>query len=175
MKISMVVAMGKNRVIGIGSSIPWHIPGDIQHFKNLTMNHPVIMGWLTWKSIPEKYRPLPGRTNIVLSRTEMLLPVGVVWAGSEKHALYAARNSPGSNELMIVGGSQIYALFMLYADTVYATCVDISVPDGDVFFPEFKQGEWQLDVNGSSPQEPYNGIRYEYKTYRRIAGKQCIP
>jgi len=184
MKISMVVAMGNNRVIGKDGETPWNIPPDLKHFQCKTIHRPVIMGRITAEAILKysedhfgQARPLPKRTNIVLTRNthrkNRFSNCGFVVFSDIIAALQYARDTLSAGEAVIIGGGQIYQEGLPYADTVHATCVEIDIPSGDAFFPEFEQGEWQLKEN--LPQNPYEGTHYSYKTFSRIRGKRTVP
>ncbi|MBD24300.1 MAG: dihydrofolate reductase [Candidatus Marinimicrobia bacterium] len=131
--VSMVVARAENGVIGRDGKLPWHIPSDLQHFKKLTIGKPIVMGRKTYQSIG---RPLPQRTNIVVTRNLDLGPQGVVQANDLLSALALAcedAHKSGVNEIMIIGGAQIYSQAITHADRIYLTEVH-SKFDGDAFF-----------------------------------------
>lgn len=145
MTVTIVVAMGENRVIGTGGQIPWHLPADLAHFKQLTLGHPMIMGRKTFDSIG---RVLPGRTSIVVTRQPDWTADGVVTAADLDEALTVAAEL--DDEVFIVGGGQIYAeaLERGLVDTMVLTQVR-AAPDGDTVFPDFDHAEWQMgDVQG---------------------------
>lgn len=135
MVISIIVAIGNNRVVGINNSLPWKLPADMEHFKQLTLGKPVIMGQKTFESIG---KPLSGRINIILTRDRNFKPEGCIVAHSIEEALNAAK---GSNEVMIAGGVSIYAQFLPLADRMYLTLVEGDFK-GDAFFPEFDYNDW---------------------------------
>ncbi len=139
--ISLIVAHGKNRAIGKDNVMPWHIPGDLKFFKAQTLGKPVIMGRKTFQSIG---RPLPGRLNIVITRDGNFVAEGVCLRKSLEEALDLAREEvkrQGGDELMIIGGAQIYSQAIDLADRLYITEVDLE-PEADAFFPETKAQEW---------------------------------
>ena len=144
MKVALIVAMAENGVIGRNNQLPWQIPEDLKYFRKVTMGKPVIMGRKTFESIG---RPLPGRTNIVISHQKNLdLPDGVELAGSVDEALAFSREACQKNdagECMIIGGEQIYALFMPVADKLYLTQVHANI-EGDACFSSFNEDEWLL-------------------------------
>jgi len=156
--ISIVVACDKNRVIGKENKLPWKIPADLQRFKRLTTGHPVIMGRKTWESIPEKFRPLPGRTNIVVTRNESYSAQGAIISNSVKNALELARTSPGQEEIFFIGGAQIYTEAKPLADRLYVTEVDTEI-EGDAFFPEYKSLFIKKILEEPSEHE---GLKYSY-------------
>ncbi len=150
--IILVAAMGKNRVIGIDGRMPWHLPADLKHFKQITMGKPVIMGRRTFESIG---KALPGRTNIVLTRGDPPLPDDVIRADSLDTALAAAGEAP---EVMIIGGAQIYAEALPQATAMELTFVDAE-PDGDTFFPEWERSEWDVAATSVHPADDRNAHR----------------
>ena len=133
MKVSMIAAMAKNRIIGIDNRMPWHLPADFMWFKKSTMGKPIVMGRKTYESIG---RPLPGRLNIVLSRDENLNIEGVTCVTSINEAKTAAGDI---EELMIIGGGSIYQACLPGADTLYLTFIDADI-DGDTQFPDWGEG-----------------------------------
>ncbi len=135
-RISIIAAIGKNRALGLRGKLLWHIPDDMRRFKELTSGHPVIMGRRTWESIPEKFRPLPMRANILITRNTSYRAEGAEVCRSLEEALNAAEGAPGAEEVFIIGGGEIYALALPYANKLYLTLVDDEV-QGDTFFPEY--------------------------------------
>ncbi len=139
MRISIIVAMGENRVIGFGGTMPWHIPGDLKYFKEKTIGKLVIMGRLTYQSIG---KPLPGRTNIILSRNELFQAAGVTVVHDREEALAVAKQAQGGDdEIMVIGGAKIYTHFAPLTDRIYLTQVHAK-PDGDTFFHDFDLNQW---------------------------------
>ena len=134
--ITIIAAMDKNRVIGKGNTIPWHLPADFAHFKETTAGHPVIMGLNTYKSIG---RPLPQRTNIVLSKDDEEIE-GCLMAHSLEEAFDLAKEN--SENIFVIGGASVYEQTLPFADTLNLTLIDAEV-DGDIFFPEFNHDEWK--------------------------------
>ena len=134
--ISVIVAVAQNGVIGGGNTLLWHISEDLRRFKSITMGHPVIMGRRTFESVG---RPLPGRTNVVVSRREDYTPEGVTVVRSleEAFALF-----PQEEEIFVTGGGQIYAQGMPLADKLYLTTVEKDY-DGDTRFPDWNRDEWR--------------------------------
>ncbi|SEB76909.1 dihydrofolate reductase [Paramicrobacterium humi] len=134
MTVTLVAAMGRNRVIGTDGGMPWHLPDDLKHFKSVTMGTTMIMGRRTFDSIG---RPLPGRRTIVVTRDETWQRDGVDTAFSLGAALALA----GDGAVSIVGGGEIYAQSLPLADRMELTFIDAS-PDGDTFFPEWEAADW---------------------------------
>lgn len=147
-------------VIGADGGIPWHLPEDLAHFKALTMGAPVVMGRRTWDSLPDRFRPLPGRRNIVVTRQPEWRRDGAERAGSLDEALDAG------DEVWLIGGGELFAEGIGRADVLEVTEVDLDV-DGDAFAPPVE--EW--DVVARDPAEGWytsrTGIRYRFRTYRR--------
>lgn len=140
--ISAIVAMDEGRVIGRDGALPWHLPEDLAHFKKLTTGHVVIMGRKTWDSLPPKFRPLPNRTNIVVSRSanELALPAGVLAASSLADAVEVAqRVAEREQRIWVIGGAQIYASAMPICEELHVTVVR-GTHSGDARFPEFESG-----------------------------------
>jgi dihydrofolate reductase len=139
--IVLVAALGRNGVIGSNGSLPWSLPADLRRFRSLTVGKPVIMGRATHESIG---RPLPDRTNIVLSRNERFEPEGAIAASDPEQALAIARSNAGRDgEICVIGGEQIYAMYLDRADRLELTRVEAS-PAGDAYFPEWHEPDWQL-------------------------------
>lgn len=137
-RIVLVVAAAKGGVIGRDGGLPWHISSDLKRFKAITMGKPVIMGRRTWESLPR--RPLPGRANIVITRQEgFSAPGATVVAGAETALRAAQSGSP--EEIAVIGGGEIYRMFLGLADRVYLTEVELDV-DGDTFFPTLSPADW---------------------------------
>jgi dihydrofolate reductase len=130
--ISMIAAIGKNRALGLNNQLLWDIPEDIKHFRETTKGHPVIMGRKTFESIG---RPLPNRTNIIISRNTGYQQEGCITCTSLENAITEAKKQ-NSNEIFIIGGAQIYEQGMKLADKLYLTIVD-DEPEADAFFPEY--------------------------------------
>lgn len=134
--ISLIASLGKNREIGKDKELLWRIPGDLSRFKSITMGHPIIMGRKTYESIG---RPLAGRTNILITRDPSLSIENCFVARSLAEALTLADNAPGSDEIFVIGGGEIYKEAIKMADRLYLTLVDQSVEDADTFFPEYPE------------------------------------
>ena len=131
MKIGLIWAQARNRVIGKNGVMPWHLPEDLAHFKRVTLNHPVVMGRKTWDSIPPRFRPLPGRTNIVVTRQPDWNENGAQRTSSLREALQLCENSA---QVWIIGGAQIYAQALPLADELVVTEIDAAF-DGDAHAP----------------------------------------
>lgn len=141
-RVALIWAMGENRVIGRGNALPWRLPGEMQYFRAITLGKPVIMGRRTFESLP---KPLPGRTNIVVSRDLQVEHPRVVVVRSLEAALAIGREqaaADGQDEVIVMGGAELYAAALPLADRLYLTLVHAS-PEGDVFFPEFDAACWR--------------------------------
>lgn len=134
-RINIIVAMARNRAIGIDNALPWHLPEDLKHFKALTMGHYMIMGRKTYESIG---RPLPGRTTVIVSRDPGYRVAGCLTATSLEDAFKACGDQP---EVFVVGGATVYAQALPYAQRLYLTEIQQDV-EGDAWFPEFNRADW---------------------------------
>jgi dihydrofolate reductase len=150
MKISQVVAMSRNRVIGRDNALPWHAPEDLKRFKRLTTGRPVIMGRKTYASIG---RPLPNRLNIVITRDRGFHADGVVNAYTIEEALRLAEESMLGDEAMVIGGAQIFALVMPMTQTIHLTVIELDV-EGDTFFPTLDPVDWREATRERHPGPP---------------------
>jgi len=132
-RVTLVAAIARGGVIGTGDSIPWHIPEDLAFFRDLTMGHPVVMGRRTWDSLPDRFRPLPGRRNVVVTRNPAWEAGGAERAASLDHAL---RLVEGAAEVFVIGGAEIFAAALPVADRLVLTEIELAV-SGDVLFPRW--------------------------------------
>lgn len=141
--ITLIAAVAKNGVIGNGNAIPWHLPEDFKHFSATTRGHAVIMGSKTFWSLPDAFRPLPKRTNIVLTRAGGSgSAYGATWVHTFDEAVKEAREIHGQDEVYVIGGAAIYAHTIAQADRLIISEVDLE-PEGDTFFPEIGP-EWEV-------------------------------
>lgn len=162
-KIAAIVAMDEGRVIGKAGALPWHLPEDLAHFKRLTSGHIVVMGRKTWESLPTKFRPLPGRTNIIVSRSpqDLKIPDGVHACSSVADAIAkAASLAEPSQIIWVIGGAQIYKESLPLCDELYVTAVH-GYHVGDAHLPEFESGFAQVDEE--------MGEACTFKMYRRLS------
>ena len=156
--IALVVAVAENRVIGKGGKLPWRIPEDMKWFKERTLGKPCIMGRKTWESLPK--RPLPGRTNVVVTRDEGYRTEGAIVVHTLDDAIaVAAREQP--SEIMIIGGADIYRVVLPKAGRIYLTSVH-GVVEGDTYFPEIDRDEWAETIVGAYPSSPERPIGYSF-------------
>jgi len=149
--LCLIAALAENRVIGRDNQLPWHLPADLKHFKALTLGKPIIMGRKTWDSLG---RPLPGRLNLVVSRQSGLQLEGAEVFASLDAALERAEawaREEDAEELMLIGGAQLYELGLEQADRLYLTRVGISA-QGDAYFPEVAEANWHLSSAVEHPE-----------------------
>lgn len=170
-QLAIIVAAAKNRVIGFKNALPWYLPEELAHFKRTTLGKPIIMGRKTFESIG---RPLPGRLNLVVSRNPDFHFAGVSRVSSLEAAIKQARAQAlldGVEEIMLIGGEQLYTQGLPLAQRLYLTQVDAE-PEGDAWFPELVEQEWQEISAASYPSQ--GGNRYAYTIYclERVASKQ---
>lgn len=164
-KLCLIVAQARNRVIGAEGALPWRLKDDMAFFKSATMGAPIIMGRKTWESFPK--RPLPGRENIVLTRDWDYDAAEARVYSSFPAAMNAARAiaaREGKDEAFVIGGAEIYALALPFADRIYLTEVDAEI-DGDTFFPELDMRQWQSGEIAAHPAGEGNDHAF---TIRRL-------
>ncbi|MCK9564311.1 MAG: dihydrofolate reductase [Bacteroidales bacterium] len=165
MKVALIAAVAANGVIGQDNQLPWHLPEDLKAFKRITLGKPLIMGRKTFESIG---RPLPGRTNIVLSRQVGWAPEGVRVAADLHQALAIARQvaAGDEDEVMVIGGEQIYRLALPLADRLYLTLVDREVP-GDTRFPDTDPALWR-EVSRQPGHSTSGDISFSFVIWERV-------
>ena len=161
--ISAIVAMAEDNVIGANNDIPWYLPADLMYFKKTTTGHPIIMGRNSFESIG---RPLPKRTNIIITRNPFFAVSNALVAHSLNEALSLAYET-GTDECFIIGGGQIYTMAMPLVDKLYITEVHAKV-EGTVFFPEVKEDEWLAVSEEFHEADEKNEFPYTFKIYTRI-------
>ena len=167
MEIVLIVAVADNGVIGAGGAIPWRLKTDQQRFKAMTMGKPVVMGRKTFESFPR--RPLPGRTNIIVTRDPQFRAAGAVVTTSFAAARAVAHADAlrrSVAEIAVIGGAEIYAQWMDIADRLEVTEVHAR-PDGDTRFPPIEAAEWEEVARQRHPPGPENSAEFSYVTYRR--------
>lgn len=165
MKIAMIAAMAKNRVIGKDNQMPWHLPADLRHFKQVTMGKPVIMGRKTYESIG---KALPGRLNIVITRNASYdLQDAVVVSSVDAARDVVKAQQPSATEIMIIGGGKVYEQLLDEADKLYLTFIDLDV-EGDTQFPDYQaKGSWQEVESVSHRLDDKNPYNYTFTTLER--------
>ncbi len=159
--VSLVVAVSENGVIGNAGGLPWHLPSDLKRFKAITLGKPVIMGRKTWESLPK--RPLPGRLNIVLTRDTAYVAEGALVVSTVDDALRVARKSQ-PDEICVIGGAQVYQLFLPMAGRVYLSKVQLNVT-GDTQFPKLDTGLWSLVSREAVAAAPNDAAQYEVQIW----------
>jgi dihydrofolate reductase len=158
MRLKLIVAYAKNRTIGRDNTLPWKLPGDLAHFKSTTLGYPVLMGRKTWDSLG---RPLPGRTNIVITRDLSRAVAGVNFVTSLSSALDLVRDA---EQVFVIGGAQIYQQALPLADSIIATEVQADI-EGDAFFAPLDPSLWTECSRAAQPAE--NGLAYDIVEYQR--------
>ncbi|PPG43342.1 dihydrofolate reductase [Pseudoclavibacter sp. RFBA6] len=178
--VGLVWAQARGGVIGADGDIPWHVPEDLAHFKAVTLKHPVIMGRKTWDSLPERFRPLPGRRNIVVTRQTEWASEGAERAGSLEEALALVDASLGDGapagsddvvaptEAWVMGGGELYREAVARADRLEVTEIDLDV-EGDAYAPDWSVDAWRVDARDPSEGwfESRTGIRYRFLSLSR--------
>lgn len=160
MKIALIAAMGERRVIGVDNCLPWQLPADLKHFRQLTMGKPVLMGRKTFESIG---KPLAGRINIVVTQDRSFKPEGAVVTHSIDQAIAAAGDAP---ELMVIGGASFYAQLLLRADRLYLTEIHHRFA-GDAYFPAFSTDQWREIEREDHAADDANPYAYSFVTWER--------
>ena len=168
MRVSLIAAVASNGVIGKDNDLIWTLRDDMAFFKATTKGHHVIMGRKNWESIPERFRPLPGRQNVVLSRDSGYAAVGAVTCNSLEAALDLAR-AAGDDEAFIIGGAQIYRLALEagIVDTMYLTHLDRPY-EGDTWFPDFEADQWKVQPMFRHLADERNEAAFEVCRYDRL-------
>ena len=161
MKIAMIAAVAENNAIGINNKMPWYLPGDLRYFKAVTMGKPIIMGRKTFDSLR---KPLPGRTNIVITRDKSWDHEGVKVVHNLQDAISLAEDVAlinGNDEIMVIGGEQIYRQALPMAERLYLTKVFRSF-EGDAFFPEIDDSEWLVTAREDKTSEEGEALEFSY-------------
>jgi dihydrofolate reductase len=165
MIISLIAALTQNRVIGKNNDLPWRLPDDMKYFMQTTSSHYVVMGRKNYESIPEKFRPLPNRTNIVITRQ-----VGFTAANcTVVHSLEAATKLAEENnqqELFIIGGAEIYQLAMPFANRLYLTEIHTEL-DGDTYFPRFDKTAWEETSRKHHASDERHRFAFDFIIYKK--------
>lgn len=161
-RIALIASVARNGAIGKGNDLLWREPLDQQHFRRTTMGCPVVMGRRTWESLPARFRPLPGRTNIVVTRNASWRAEGAQMASSLDSALALVSDAP---KVFVIGGGELYAAAMPLADELVLTEVD-AVFEADTFFPPYADRFVEV---ARETQRDASGVRYAFVTYQRKA------
>jgi dihydrofolate reductase len=159
--LTLVAAIARNGIIGKDNALPWHLPADLRHFKELTTGHAVIMGRKTWESLPEKFRPLPGRQNIVVTRNAGYAAAGAKVVTSLEDAVAAATGA----EAFVIGGAELYRAALPLADRLQLTEIDTDFA-GDTWFPARDPAQWQQVAREAHADG--DGLTYAFVTWQRI-------
>lgn len=157
--ISLIVAMDENRVIGFENKMPWYLPADLAHFKKTTTGHPIVMGRKTFQSIG---RPLPNRTNLILTRDQSFRAEGCQVIDNIEVVLEKSKKE----DVFVIGGAEIYQQFLPYAEKIYSTQILESF-QGDTFFPPLTD-EWQLVSIEKHEEDEKNRYKYQFQVYQNI-------
>lgn len=168
-KTALIAAVARNNVIGADQAIPWHIPSDFAWFKQTTMGKPMVMGRKQFETFP---KPLPGRPHIVVTRQTDYAPDGVTVCHSLAEAMEVARDmaeKAGLDEIMIIGGGDIYSQAILDADRLYISHVDLE-PEGQVHFPAIDPAIWRIIAEPDLPRSDRDGATYTPRIYERVHG-----
>lgn len=163
MIVSCIVAIGKNNAIGVDNDLPWHLPADLKFFKETTRGHYVIMGRKSYESIG---RPLPGRTNLIVTRQKNYDNSGIFVFDSIASAIKMAQDD-GQSEVFILGGSTIYEQTQNLWNKLYITRVDAEINNATAFFPDIKFEDWTLEWQESHKADEKNKYDYQFNLYTR--------
>ncbi len=161
MRIALVAAVARGGVIGRDGGLPWRLPEDMAHFREVTMGHPVVMGRRTWESLPERFRPLPGRRNVVLTRDPGWSADGAERAASLEEAL---RLLEGESRVSVIGGGEVFAAALPLADELLMTEIDLDI-EGDTFFPGWDRNAF--DRGRAGEHVAADGTPFAFVTYAR--------
>lgn len=161
MNLTIVVAMARNRAIGLRGEMPWHLPDELRHFKKVTLGKPVIMGRKTREAIG---MALPGRQNIVISRNPAFIAAGCQTASSLEQAVELAHGT----ELMIIGGGELYRLALPHASRMVLTVVDCE-PEADTWFPEWQRSEWELQGSVRHESDQQHEFSFDMQEWKRLS------
>jgi dihydrofolate reductase len=164
-RVNLIVAWGRNRVIGRAGTLPWHLPADLRHFRATTMGHPIVMGRRTWESIG---RALPGRRNIVVTRNRAWSAPGCDSAGGLAPALALCAGQP---EVFIIGGAQLFAEALPLARRLFLTEIDADF-EGDTFFPPFDRAGWRESAREHLAPEPGRAFALDFVTLENTNQEQ---
>lgn len=162
MSLTLIAALDRRHAIGFGNRLPWHLPDDLKRFKALTRGKTVLMGRKTAESLG---RPLPERRNLVLTRGGVVPFAGMQSVGSLEQALDLAKDE----QLMVIGGGEIYALALPLADTMHLTHVDTELAQADAWFPAFDAGHWRETACEPHPVDERHPLAFSFSDYRRIS------
>ncbi len=165
MKISMIAAVSANGVIGKDNDLAWHLPDDMKYFKQTTAGHHVLLGRKNWESIPLKWRPLPNRPNVIITRNDQYQAEGGIVTDSLENALQIARDA-NEGEAFIIGGGEIYRLGLPLAHRLYLTEIAASV-DGDTYFPEWDKTAWEEVSRKHHEADERHEFAFDFVVYEK--------
>ncbi|MEO8473641.1 MAG: dihydrofolate reductase [Chryseolinea sp.] len=165
MIISLIAACSENRVIGKNNDLPWKLPDDMKYFMRTTKGHHAIMGRKNYDSLPEKFKPLPNRTNIVVTRQKAFKAPGCIVCNSLEKALDICRNN-GEIEAFVIGGAEIYDAALPTANRLYLTEIHAKI-DGDTYFPEFDKKDWKENSRESHLKDDNHLYSFDFVVYNR--------
>lgn len=163
----MIVAVGNNNIIGKDNALIWHLPADMKFFKEKTTGHCIITGRKNYESIPEKFRPLPNRTNIVVTRSADYVAPGAIVVDTIEKAIDAAKQT-GDTEIFIIGGAEIFRQTISITDRIYLTKIHQDF-DGDVFFPELSPALWTTTATTPGTVDEKNKYKHDFLTFEKKA------
>lgn len=167
-KLSLIVARAKNGVIGVDGDLPWRLSSDLKFFKRTTLGKPVLMGRVTWESLPF---PLPGRPNLVLTRNPDFQVKGAEVFTDVNDMIgrgYELAGELGVDEIMLIGGAKLYASLLGHCDRMYITDVDADI-EGDAYFPSFEPANWRCTSETAFEKGPKDDYAFTVRVYDRIA------
>lgn len=165
MLISLIAAHTTNRVIGKNNTLPWHLPDDMKYFMQTTSKHPVIMGRKNYDSIPEKFRPLPNRQNIIITRQPGFQAPGCDVVNS-LHDAFARAATYQTNEIFVIGGAEIYAQALPHAQRLYLTEIHTTL-EGDTFFPTWNKADWREVTRQPHAADARHAFSFDFVVYER--------
>ena len=165
MIISLIAAVAENQVIGKDNDLVWSLPKDMKYFMDTTERHCILTGRKNYESIPEKYRPLNNRTNIIITRSENYDAPGAIVVSSISEGIEYAKQK-GEKELFVIGGGTIYCQTLKWADRLYITEVKGEF-EGDTYFPEFDKTEWNEVSRNSNKSDEKHAVAYDFVVYER--------
>lgn len=165
MTISLIAALTQNHVIGLNNDLPWSLPDDMKYFMQTTIGHHVVMGRKNYDSLPVKFKPLPKRTNIVITRQKEFVAPGCHIFSSIEQAIALAKTA-NENELFIIGGAEIYKLGLPLANRLYLTEIKTTLA-GDTYFPEFDRTQWKAVSRQAHPADDRHRFAFDFVIYER--------
>jgi len=166
LKITLVVAHDNNKAIGKDGDMPWHLPNDLKWFKKKTIHKMIVMGRATWESLPDQYKPLPNRVNLVMTKNQSFSVNGAVACHSLEEVLTIAK-AKNVNELMIVGGGKIYELFYPLADQMVITEVNATIDHPDTFFVDYTEKDWYESFSESHQKDDKHVFDYKFRILKK--------